>query len=221
MEKFHKLDSPNNDRLSDIEQIEDRSGLAASYPTARNEWESIPLMSGEARAKKQAEEQIRINAAIWKWFPIIGVLAPLPVVLLSLLLAISATYLDFKEAAYLLLPVFFAAFLWGYLSFKAIQALRRIFYTHSIKAAPYLIAHFILLGVSFQGVFLLAQTLHSGWVIGDVLIVNGIILAVSIILAGILLFIWTTRRLSSNWKIASLALLAVCIAGAQVAYALL
>lgn len=221
MDKNHRLDAPNNEALSDIEQIEDHTRLAATYPTARSEWDGIELMSGEARAKKRDEEQIRINAAIWKWFPIIGLLIPMPAVLLAPMLALAATHLDIKDAGILLLPVFFAVGLWGYLSFKSIRAVHSIFYAHSIKTTPYLFAHVILLGLSFRGLFLLAQSLHSGWAIGDVLIVDAIILTTSILLAGILLFIWTTRRLTSNWKIGILAMIACAVIAIQVVYAAL
>ena len=154
MNKLDKLDAPNNETLSSIEQIEDRSGLAATYPTARSEWDGIALMSGEARAQKQHEDQIRINMAIRKWFPVVGLLIPMPFVLLSIMLAIAATHLDMKQAGILLLPVFFAIALWGYLSFKSIQIVYKIFYAHSIKTTPYLIAHLILLGICFQGSFI-------------------------------------------------------------------
>ncbi len=220
MDKDHRLDAPHNDTLSTIDQLDDRSASAAVYPHAHDEWEDIGLMSGEARAKKQAEEQIRINLTIRKWFPIIGFLIPVPAVLYSVLVAFAAENLDMKQAGFLLLPVFAALTLAGWLSYKSIRGVYKIFYNHSIKATPYLIAHIALLAIAFQGLFKVAQTLHNGWAVGDVLIVNGFLIGASIVLCGILLFVWTSRKISSAWKFSIVVATAAILGVVQVLYTL-
>ena len=221
MDKNHQLDAPNNDSLKDIQQLDDRSGLAAVYPQARNEWEGVELMSGEARAQKQADEQIRINMAIRKWFPIVGLLLPMPAVLLAVMLAVAATYLDMKMARVMLLPVFAGIALWGYLSYKSIRGVYKIFYSHSIKATPYVITHIAILLIGLQGLFVISQVFHSGWLIGDILIVSGFCLLASSFLSGILLYIWTTRKVGSSFKFLLIATLALVTVAAQIIAAFL
>jgi hypothetical protein len=220
MDSKHHLNAPNNDALKEIEQIGDRSGSAAVYPHAKNDWENVDLMSGEARMKKQEADRLRVNLTIRRWFPIVGILIPMPAVLAAITVALAAEYLDPKAAALLLLPVFFGVFLWGFLSYHSLKAVRTIFYNHSIKLMPYLIAHVALLAIGFRGLFRYAQTLHNGWAVGDVLIASAVVLLASMILAGILLFIWTTRRITSNWKFGLLGALAAIIAGIQLLYEL-
>lgn len=220
MDKDHRLDAPNNDSLNTIDQIGDRSITAAVYPHIHNEWDGIELMSGEARAKKQAEEQIRINLSIRKWFPIIGFLIPIPAVLYSILIAFAAQNLDMGQAGFMLLPVFAAIVLFGWLSYKSIKGVYTIFYNHSIKATPYFIAHVALLAIAFQGLFKIAQTLHGGWAVGDVLIVNGFLMGASIVLCAVLLFVWTSKKISGGWKLGIIIAMIAALAGAQVYYAL-
>lgn len=218
MDKNHQLDAPNNDSLAGIDQIGDRSGLSAVYHHAHNEWDGVELMSGEARAKKQAEEEIRINMGIRKWFPVIGFLIPFPVSLF-LLLGAAGTYLKLEEmSTVIIIPVFFGTALGAYISYRALKAVFKIFYDHSIKTIPYLIAHIIFLGVAFQGLFKWAQTFHTGWAVGDVLIVGAFLEALSIVLCGVLLFLWTSRKIPANLKIGILIGLIVIIAGIQLAY---
>lgn len=221
MDSKHRLAAPHNDSLKDIDQIGDRSESAAIYPHAKNDWESVDLMSGEARMKKQEADRLRVNLTIRRWFPVIGILIPMPAVLAAVTIALAAEFLDPKAAALLLLPVFFGVFLWGFLSYHSLKAVRTIFYNHSIKLAPYFVAHVALLIIGFRGLFMYAQTFHNGWAIGDVLMVSAVVLLASMILAGVLLFIWTTRRIASNWKFVILAFLAVAIAGIQLLYELL
>lgn len=221
MDKDHRLEAPHNDALSTIDQIGDRSTSAAVYPHAHGEWEGVDLMSGNSREKKLAEERIRINISIRKWFPIIGLLIPVPVVLFTVMVAFAAENLDIKQAGILLLPVFFAITVAGYLSYRSIKGVYSIFYNHSIKTTPYLIAHVSLLVIAFQGLFKLAQQFHSGWAVGDVLIVNGFLVGASIVLSGILLFIWTSRKLSSAVKFGIIAFMAAVIGGVQLYYSFL
>lgn len=218
MDKNHRLDAPNNESLSTIEQLEDRSGLAATYPRARNDWDGIGLMSGQARSEKQAEERLHIYMSIRKWFPVLGLLIPLPAILLASMIAVAATYLTFDMAGFILLPVSLGVLLWGYISYKVVRGVYSIFYNHSIKATPYLVAHLALLGIGFQGLFTIGQLFHSGWGIGDVLIVCGVVLLASVILCGILLFIWTSKKILSHWKVAILVGLAIAIAVAQLIF---
>lgn len=220
MDKDHRLEAPHNESLSTIDQLGDRSATAAVYPHAHDEWEGIGLMSGEARAKKQAEDQLRINLTIRKWFPIIGLLIPIPAVLYSVLIAFAAENLDFKQAGILLLPAFAAITIAGYLSYKSIRGVFRIFYNHSIKTTPYLIAHVGLLAIAFQPLFRFAQTFHSGWAVGDVLIVAGFLLGASVLLSGPLLFVWTSRKISSAWKFAIVLVLAAILGAVHVFYTL-
>lgn len=221
MDSNHHLDAPNNDTLKDIEQLGDRSASAAVYPRAKNDWDGVDLMSGEARMQKQEADKVRINLTIRRWFPVIGFLIPVPAVALAAMVALAIDYLDPNMAIYLLLPVFFGVFVWGFVSYHSIKAVRTIFYNHSIKLLPYLIAHVGFLLVAFRGLFIYAQTFHNGWPIGDVLTVGAVIFLASMILSGILLFIWTTRRITSRWKILLLLILTVVIAGIQLGYELL
>ena len=126
MDRSHKLDAPDNDRLKNIEQVEDRSELSALYPDAHNEWTG-EVMSEEERASKRDQEQDNITKSIRTKFWIIGTLAPLPVVLAVVIITTLASRLDLSSnnAASIILPGILGAIVWGVISYSSFKKISK------------------------------------------------------------------------------------------------
>lgn len=216
MDRDHRLEAPNNDSLSEIEQLSDRSNVGAVYRHAHDEWEGVGLMSGKERQEKYDQEQIRINLGIRKWFPIIGLLTPIPFVLMAVMLALAAQYLDMKMAGLVMIPVLLGVVLWAYITYKVVRGVYAIFYNHSIKATPFLVAFVGLLALSYHQLHLFTERYFGEDPLNNVLLVGGVVTTVSIILCGVLLFIWTSRRLSANVKVTFILTFALAIIAVEV-----
>ena len=83
MDKDHRLDAPDNESLSGIEQISDHSDLTTIYPHAHLDWEKDELISRDEREKRRDDERLRVSLSLRKWFLPIGLLIPLPFLFMS------------------------------------------------------------------------------------------------------------------------------------------
>ncbi len=218
MDKNHRLDSPDNESLKTIEQLSDRSGLTTIYPHAHTEWEGVDISTRDQREAERAQEQKRMILSIRRWFIPIGLLIPLPFVLAVLLISVSAEYLRVQNLWIMMVPVFATVGIWLYVSYKALHAVYDIFYAHSIKATPFFIVLASLLVLSINLIHGLTQYSHSTSIIITTGIVSLGIMAVSVILSGLLLLIWTTQRLPSSAKLAIIIALALGIGAATYLY---
>lgn len=211
MDRDHRLDAPDNDSLQTIEQIEDRSELTTLYPHSHSEWEGVDLLSREAREEKRNQEQLHINISIRKWFPVIGLLAPIPFILGSILTTLAFTYLRVESMAFLLLPVAFAIVAWFYISYRSVKGIVSIFYAHSIKATPFVLTLLSLIVLGLQGHYVAIEPYYTDSLVYNALLSSGVILLTSIILSGLLIFIWTTRTISAKTKVLCIGFLALII----------
>ncbi|MGV9001986.1 MAG: hypothetical protein ACOH18_03445 [Candidatus Saccharimonadaceae bacterium] len=211
MDKDHRLTAPDNESLRAIEQVGDHSELAGIYPDAHNEWESVGLLSREAREEKRNQEQLLISQSIRKWFAVIGLLVPVPFISAFIIIAISATYLHADNIALLLIPALIGVSLWLFISFISIKKVYAIFYSHSIRVAPFLITLLLLVLLSLQALYVTILGLYTDSIIYNTIISSLVVLVTSIGLSGILILIWTSIRLSAAYKIGCIGIVAGAI----------
>lgn len=211
MDRDHRLDAPDNEALSTIEQLSDRSELTTIYPHKHTEWEGIEIMSRDEREKKINEEQLAISLSLRKEIIPIALLIPLPFVLAGILLTLTANYLSLEKLGFILLPVLIIIGGLMYASYRGFKHGYRIFYKHGVRALPYILALIALLGMSLHSIFLLTEPLHTGeeWV--DVLVISGAVFLTSILYNLILIFVWSSPRLSAGLKIAIVGIMALLI----------
>jgi len=206
MDKDHRLEAPNDETLSKIEQIEDRSQLAAVYTHAHDEWEGSDILSKDDRNAKRDQEQVTINVTARKWFPVIGILTPMPFIVFAVLAAAISQF-NIPLSGFILLPLAFAVALWGYISIKSLKAVYEIFYNHSIKATPFVVILVFLLGIALHPLMIFTDALHTEAILMNTLLISTAVLVTSILLSGILIMIWTTRRMSSHMKMLAIGAL--------------
>lgn len=212
MEKDHKLDAPDNENLKTIEQLTDRSELTTIYPHGHAQWEGTALMSHDEREEKRDQEQLRISLTIRRWFAVIGALVPLPFILFISIVTYASLHLDQTNISYMFVPVIGAVVLAAYISYRAIRLVRDIFYKHATKAAPFLFILITLVASSVYGLLLVTQSLHTGELFHDVLVISAAAVLTSIMYSGILLLIWASPKLSSKAKVGLIVLLVGSIA---------
>lgn len=209
----HHIDAPHNDELKSIDQLADHSTVSATYFRPLDQWEGTEIMTNEARERKHAEKQALFQRTLRRSFPIIGALVPTPFILFALLLAGGVTYLREGEIGIYIVPIFLVVALLGLVSYRALKGVFSIFYDHSIKALPVLYMLMVVLGLATRIIFVYAQRHYfTEAPITNVLIVSGGVLIASVLLTGILLFIWTST-LMTRWKFILVGILALILAG--------
>lgn len=201
MDNKHQIDAPDDPTLGAIEQVSDHSNLSALYPNAHDAWEGTNLLSQEAREQKRAAEQLSISLSIRKWFAIIGILTPLPVILGSVLVSAAYTYLRPENMALLILPVIAVVGVWLTILYKSWKKVGAIFYQHSILATPFVMTLLFMIVASLPVLYLTIDQFY-----GDSLLLNtvasaSIVLAASVAYSGILVFIWTSQKIKGAYKI--------------------
>lgn len=211
MDHKHRLNAPNNETLSDIEQVSDRSELASLYFKPRDEWEGKELLSEEQRTTKRDAELVSSQLSARKHFATLGILIPTPIIMLVLLISWAAAYLRLDTLKFMLPVAVGAVLAWGIVSYLSIRKTYRIFYEHTINAGPFMIASTILIGLSVQELALLTQPLHTESFLTNTILVSTATYLASIVLLALLLNIWVTQRLSGKAKMIGIGLIALCI----------
>ncbi len=211
MDHKHRLDAPNDESLGVIEQVSDRSELSSLYFKPRDEWEGKELLSDEQRNAKHDAALVSAKLSARRHFVTLGVLIPSPIILLVLLISWAAAYLNIATLNFMLPLAVLAVLTWGIISFLSIRKTYRFFYDHTINAGPFIIASFVLIGLSVQQLILLTRPLHTDSFLNNALIVGTATYLASIIITGILLCIWVAPRLSGKAKMISIGLIALCL----------
>ncbi|OJU87829.1 hypothetical protein BGO17_02495 [Candidatus Saccharibacteria bacterium 49-20] len=211
MDKDHRLDAPDNESLSTIEQISDHSELTTIYPHAHLGWEKDELISHDEREKRRNDERLRISLSLRKWFLVIGILIPLPILFMGFLVSIAPEIFDMKKLQFMALPVLIATGFFIFLTYKGFKYAFKIFYKHGTKPVPFILALLGLLALSTNAVFLLTEPLHTGHYAIDSVIVDGGLLVASILYSLALVFIWSSPRLTSGAKLAYVGIIALLI----------
>lgn len=210
MDRKHKLNAPDNDSLQFIEQVNDHSELSTLYPHAHDQWTG-EIMTEEARLKKRDKEHEEITTKIiWKFW-LIGVLAPIPIILAAIITVLAFLYINPEQMATFIVPALIALLVWAGASYFAIRRIFLVFYNHALRAGPFLVTLLVMLGLSVQTIYVLTLPLHNQSPIHAVTLISGIILLWSILLSLLLLWIWVTPYLRGNGKFSLLAILAVIL----------
>ncbi len=212
MDRDHRLDAPDNEALSAISQLDDHSELTTIYRRAHSEWEGVDIMSRDARESKLKAEKLRISLSLRKWFVPIGLLIPLPFIIMSLFVTFAGKYFDVATLGFMTLPLLIGIGFVLFLSYKGFRYGYRIFYTHGTKGLPFILCLVALLGLSLNPLFLLTEPLHTGDHTIDGFIVAAGVLILSVIYSAIMTFVWSSPRLSSGLKIACVGIMALVIA---------
>ncbi len=201
MDKDHRLDAPDNETLRTIEQLDDRSELSTLYPNPHKEWEGTDILSTLDRERKRNDAQDRINLTIRRWFPILGILLPLPVVITALTFVFAYRFLSHADKLALLLPVMALVAIVAWLSYRSIKTIYAIFYNHAMGATLFIYTVGWYLICSIPGIFtLLNPALGDDYVINALILCGGF-LALSIIYSGIVIYLWSAKKLSGRTKL--------------------
>ena len=211
MDRDHRLDAPDNEALSAISQLEDHSELTTIYRRAHTDWEGVDIMSRDDREKKLKEEQLRISLSLRKWFVPIGLLIPLPIIVMSLFVTFAGKYFDIETLGFMTLPLLIGIGFTLFLSYKGFRYAYKIFYTHGTKALPFILSLIALLGLSLNALFLLTEPLHTGDHTIDAFIVAVAVLLASVLYSLVMVFVWSSPRLTSGVKIACVGIMALII----------
>lgn len=206
MDKKHRLDAPHNDLLEGIEQVDNHSELSALYFTARAEWEGKEIISTEERHARSAQELRAITLSIRKKFAVVGLLVPLPLILFIVLLAFALATITTPDSARFALPLVIVLLgTWIAVSFAASRKVIAIFYQHALRAGPVILILLALDGLAAQASLLFTQPLHLENFLARSLVVGGSTLVLSVIISGVLLYIWTSDHLTSTRRVSLIA----------------
>jgi len=217
MDRDHRLDTPDNESLRTIRQLEDRSDLSTLYPNQQVEWKGMPLLSQQERYAKRDAEQRAITTGLRVRFVAIGLLTPLPFIAALILLSAFYTaseYISFE--ALRIVPAILTAVVWAWISIRGWRTLFKIFYKHAVRGLP--LVFLLLIQLALVGWILYSFTapFFSNWVFGNLLGISIGLFAISTLLSGALVFIWTSYRLGASIKIALIIALTLVLAAGAV-----
>ncbi len=221
MDKDHQLDAPHNESLRGIEQLGDRSELSAVYPHPHKEWEESNMLSSDDRDRKHLKEREIITTSVRKSFIAIGLLTPVPFIVFVCFSAALSAVATKDNLGFLLLPIIIGLGLWVLVSYLALRRVHTIFYSHALRTVPFLATLLCLLAMCAQTLYSVTRPMQVNSFMVNSLALSGLLLIASVILSGILLFIWTSPRLHPSAKVSYMALLSVLLLGLAVAVTVL
>jgi len=199
MDRDHRLAAPNNDTLSGIEQISDRSELTSIYREPGEQFEG-ELLSAEARKKVKADELEAITSGLGKHALKIGIYIPLPFV--TGLFIITGLFLSSGMNEILLVFLsFFALSAWLITSYRAYAAIYKTFYKHALRAGTYIVVMLASILMASQAIYwIITETFSSQSLLFSVSLISLLLVAYSLVANFILLGIWGNSRLGSGIK---------------------
>lgn len=215
MDGKHKLDAPNNESLKHIEQLGDHSELSTIYPRRGKQWDG-DIVSAEERNRRRQKSAETLSFGIRRQFWLVGLLTPLPLVILSLFLGVIFAIATEDNLPQLVIPSMLLFFVWMLLLYGIMRKTIEVFYRHSLRAIPYIVTLVIFLALSVQSIYLLSAPIHGGQLVSSVAIVGAIELAWSVIMSYGLIFLWTTPQLSGNAKMAIITIFAAILLGVSI-----
>lgn len=200
MDGNHKLDAPNNDALSTIDQIADRSDITTVYRAAGKQFEG-EILSAEDRAKAKEQKIDAITLGLWKSSFKIGFFVVYPFIaaaLSAVLLYLNTSGLNPLILTPLLIVI---GGVWLITSYNAYRAIYRIFYKHALRATPFLFVMLInVFLASFAFYSYVVDHLATQSLLFNVGFISLLTLAYSIITSYIILLTWGAPRISSSLK---------------------
>lgn len=203
-----KLKAPNEGELESIEQLQDHSDLAFLYPKAKRQWSGKLLSENERNTKRDAHLE-QITRSIRKHFFSIGFLIPLPIFLFVLFVVTGQQFIkSAQDFAFYVIPFAVILCILTWLTVMSVKKVRKIFYDHAIAIGPFYLTLVILLLPAGLTTYLLTLATHESKLLPATVTVGLVEIVLSIVFSFLLLFIWTTPKLSGQWKMAVLYILA-------------
>lgn len=201
MDRSHKLDAPNNEELRTIEQIEDRSGVAAVYRNPTKQFEG-DILSASEREKVQAEKVASVSGDTWKLSPKIGFLIVYPFISAALLVTILySSILGMNRAIYIVSAIISAGF-WMITSYLAYANIFKILYKHGLRAGPFLLVILASTFLGSQAISNITATYFAGQsLLTNIAFVSIATIIYSIITAYIILFVWGNVHIKAVLKL--------------------
>jgi hypothetical protein len=200
MDRNHTLEAPNNDELSTIEQIEDRSDLSGIYRAPGEQFQG-EILSEEERTKVKAEELEAITSGIGRSALSVGLLVIYPFVSGALIavglyeLAVMAYPMVLVSAAILSIGI------WMLTSYKAYASIYKLFYKHALRAGPFLVVALVSLIMASQAIYgTVVDNFSVQSAVFNVSLISLLLVMYSLIISYILLGIWGNSKLKSGVK---------------------
>jgi hypothetical protein len=196
MAENHYVDP--KDQIGEAEGVSDHSDLTTFYAEAKTE-DLGPLLQEADRQKVMEDERNKIQTGLRKSVVLIGLSISMPVVFGILVgqLAMSQTNLsDGITFAFLLAASGIVLLIMTFLMFKWVG---KRFQKHGVRALPITLTTLLTLFLVIEKVFNLTNSLIGG-IIGYATALVGLVV-ISIIVATILIFVWTSPKLPGIIKI--------------------
>jgi cation transport ATPase len=201
MDRDHRIDAPNDEELRTIEQIQDRSDLTGIYRKGAQQFEG-DILSKEAREQAKAQELEALTSGLGKSALSIGFFIIYPFIggaLLALGLFVLVRYVP--DMVLLLLAIAALVF-WLISSFKAYEFIFKTFYTHALRAGPFVTVMVVSLIMASQAIYGLVVDNFSGQsIVFNISLISLLLLLYSLITSFILLGIWGNSKLKSGSKV--------------------
>jgi hypothetical protein len=215
MDSNHRLDAPDEEHLQSIEQVGDRSDLSSLYPQAKPQWTG-DIVSKEERDSRLAAQQDTLSFGIRTYFLTIGLLIPLPFIVITVLVTAALVYIKPDTVPMFVVPGIIAFFLVAGIVIASFKKLSTLFYMNALRALPY---STMVLGMLAIIVFMLYHAtsfLHGYQLLPAVSIVSAMTIVVSIFLNYFLLVLWTTPVINGAFKVLIMVTLALALLAAGV-----
>ncbi len=207
----HKLDAPNEEALRTIEQLEDHSDLTTIYRQVHTQFDG-EIVGKDERERRRQKAEDTISFGIRKWAWLVGLLAPMPFILLALLLVGTAWFMEKVNINFLVFPMIFAFALWVIVSFALLKRIFKIFYKNALSAVPFLANLYIVLALSVQIILVMSIPFDLESSITFVVVMSGAVLLISLIFSALMLQLWTTPVIKGEAKVGIIATITLLIA---------
>ena len=215
MDSSHKLDAPDNDSLSRIDQVGDHSDLSTLYRKAKNDWTG-ELVSDSERDRRRQEKFDTISFGIRKEFATISLLITAPLIISSIIATVAFTFVDEKNRPILGIPTIFLFLFWVIGTFFAYKKVYALFYNNALQATPFICVLLTYLGLFATILHILTAGIHNQNPLYSTIIVSGLELLLGIAISLPLLLLWTTPKLSGNLKLAIIVAPIIALIGVNI-----
>lgn len=210
------MDAPDNESLRTIEQVSDHSELSAIYRRPGTQWDG-EIVSAEERERRRKHHEETMSFGIRSKFWVVGILAPLPIIIFALLGSAALAYITEKNVSYFIIPGLIVFSLFIAFTISAIRKVFDLFYKNALRAGPFLFVLFTVLLLSIQILYILATPLHHQEILRAITYVGLAELVWSTVICSVLLILWTTPKISGGGKFGIFALLAIALLMANAA----
>jgi hypothetical protein len=214
MDSRHKLDAPNNETLKNIEQLDDRSEIAAVYTRGKDQWDG-ELVSEDEREARRQHKLDTMSFGIRKEFVLIGFLFPLPFILAAVISVAALTFIDEGNVALFVVPAIILFFMWATITYFSYRKLYTAFYMNAVQTAPYAFVLLSMLGFVTFTAYHIITLFYDIPALGMAGILSTLAILASIVCNFFLLRLWTTPVIPSGIK-----LLIIILVGAGITFSL-